>query len=125
MFPVEQTDERRLKGEMAFHKRRGKRDKQGVGCTPQTNKTCDSTTKLLRKNTVTTSEHSKGGVEALLPSAIGLVVFGFAAMAKLGFRGRISVVGIDLGTTNSVVCIQALSSSGMCIEQNQESLFLS
>jgi hypothetical protein len=27
-------------------------------------------------------------------------------------------VGIDLGTTNSVVCIQALSSSGMCIEQN-------
>lgn len=28
-------------------------------------------------------------------------------MAKMGFRGRASVAGIDLGTTNSVICVQA------------------
>jgi molecular chaperone DnaK (HSP70) len=44
---------------------------------------------------------------ALLPSAIGLAVLGFGLMAKMGFRGRASVAGIDLGTTNSVICVQA------------------
>jgi hypothetical protein len=102
---------------MAVDKRRGKRDKQGVGCTSNATKTYNSTRKNLKKNSAATSEHSKSGVEALLPSAICLVVFGFAVMAKLGFRGRISVVGIDLGTTNSVVCIQALSSSGTSVEE--------
>jgi hypothetical protein len=102
---------------MAVDKRRGKRDKHGVCCTSNASKTHDSPRKILKKNITATSEHSKSGVEALLPSAICLVVFGFAVMAKLGFRGRISVVGIDLGTTNSVVCIQALSSSGMSIEE--------
>jgi molecular chaperone DnaK (HSP70) len=29
-------------------------------------------------------------------------------MAKMGFRGRASVAGIDLGTTNSVICVQQL-----------------
>jgi molecular chaperone DnaK len=29
-------------------------------------------------------------------------------MAKMGFRGRASVAGIDLGTTNSVICVQKL-----------------
>lgn len=32
-------------------------------------------------------------------------------MAKMGFRGCVSVAGINLGTTNSVVCVQALSKS--------------
>jgi len=31
----------------------------------------------------------------------------------MGFRGRATVVGIDLGTTNSVVCVQAPSSEGV------------
>ena len=47
------------------------------------------------------------GVMALLPSAIGLAILGFGVMAKMGFRGRASVAGIDLGTTNSVICVQA------------------
>lgn len=32
-------------------------------------------------------------------------------MAKMGFRGRATVAGIDLGTTNSVICVQAPSKS--------------
>jgi hypothetical protein len=56
------------------------------------------------------SEDSKsGGLDALIPSAIGVVVLIFVVMAKMGFRGRATVAGIDLGTTNSVVCVQAPS----------------
>jgi len=86
-------------------KRRGKRDKFGVSC--KQNKSFKASCHK------TSADHAKSGrgIEALLPSAIALVVLGFALMAKLGFRGRISVAGIDLGTTNSVICIQALSSS--------------
>lgn len=96
---------------MKLDKRRGKRDKNGIGCTPYSSKH-DTIRKSLKKAATATTEQSRRGIEALLPSAICLVVLAFALMAKLGFRGRISVVGIDLGTTNSVVCIQALSSSG-------------
>jgi len=42
----------------------------------------------------------------MIPSLIGLVFFGFIIMGKMGFRGRATVAGIDLGTTNSVVCVQ-------------------
>jgi molecular chaperone DnaK (HSP70) len=45
-------------------------------------------------------------MEVLLPSFIGLAILICGVMAKLGFRGRASVCGIDLGTTNSVICIQ-------------------
>lgn len=56
------------------------------------------------------SDDSKsGGLDALIPSAIGVVVLIFVVMAKMGFRGRATVAGIDLGTTNSVVCVQAPS----------------
>ena len=34
-------------------------------------------------------------------------VLAFAVMARMGFRGRADVAGIDLGTTNSVVCVQS------------------
>ena len=47
-----------------------------------------------------------GGVDALLPSLAIIGVLFFAALAKMGFRGRADVAGIDLGTTNSVVCVQ-------------------
>ena len=40
-----------------------------------------------------------------------ILVIGCAYAAIKGWRGRISVAGIDLGTTNSVICIQALSRS--------------
>jgi len=46
-----------------------------------------------------------GGLDALLPSIAGVVVLFFVVLARLGFRGRATFVGIDLGTTNSVVCV--------------------
>mmetsp|Transcript_36678 Transcript_36678/g.88375 ORF Transcript_36678/g.88375 Transcript_36678/m.88375 type:complete len:626 (-) Transcript_36678:59-1936(-) len=55
-------------------------------------------------------EDSKsGGMDSLIPSAIGVVILVFVVMARMGFRGRATVAGIDLGTTNSVVCVQAPS----------------
>lgn len=50
-----------------------------------------------------------GGIEVLLPSFIGIVILGCAIVAKMGWRGRSSVAGIDLGTTNSVICVQQQS----------------
>ena len=57
-----------------------------------------------------------GGIEALVPSLIGLAILGCGLMAKLGFRGRAEVAGIDLGTTNSVICVQAPSKGVGAIE---------
>lgn len=58
-----------------------------------------------------TSKHSddskSGGIDAILPSLAGVIVLGVVIMAQQGFRGRANTVGIDLGTTNSVVCVQA------------------
>lgn len=62
------------------------------------------------------SDHKSGGMEAMIPSAIALAILAFAVMAQLGFRGRPSVAGIDLGTTNSVICVQAPSSGVGVIE---------
>lgn len=47
----------------------------------------------------------------MLPSLIGVTILVFSVMAQRGFRGRASVAGIDLGTTNSVICVQAPSKS--------------
>lgn len=54
------------------------------------------------------SSELASGPEVLLPSFIGLAILVCAVMAKMGFRGRASVAGIDLGTTNSVICVQQL-----------------
>jgi len=85
---------------------------------------------LPQQNTTTTTSHNKrvikkkkkskmaskhgedsksGGLDALIPSAIGVIIFIFVVMARMGFRGRATVAGIDLGTTNSVVCVQSPS----------------
>jgi molecular chaperone DnaK (HSP70) len=53
------------------------------------------------------SSGSTGGPLAILPSLVGLAVLAVAVLAQSGFRGRASMVGIDLGTTNSVVCVQS------------------
>lgn len=58
------------------------------------------------------SDAPSGGIEALLPSFIGLAILVCGVMAKMGFRGRATVAGIDLGTTNSVICVQAPSKTG-------------
>ncbi|KAL7573056.1 hypothetical protein ACA910_018745 [Epithemia clementina (nom. ined.)] len=50
---------------------------------------------------------SSGGIQALFPSLLGVLILAYGVMAKMGFRGRATVAGIDLGTTNSVLCVQA------------------
>lgn len=55
------------------------------------------------------TDTKSGGIEVLFPSLIGIIVLGCAIVAKMGWRGRSSVAGIDLGTTNSVICVQQQS----------------
>lgn len=68
-----------------------------------------------KKRSKMTSKHAddakSGGMDALLPSLVAIIVLAFMIMAKMGFRGRATVAGIDLGTTNSVVCVQQPPSS--------------
>ena len=102
-------------------RRRHKRDRQDVWSkefSTSTTDTIPSPTSLKRivkkkQKSKMASKHSEdsksGGLDALIPSAIGVVVLIFVVMAKMGFRGRATVAGIDLGTTNSVVCVQAPS----------------
>jgi hypothetical protein len=69
-----------------------------------------------KKKSKMTAKHQNdsksGGIDALIPSLIGVVVLGIGIMAKMGFRGRATVAGIDLGTTNSVICVQAQEKGG-------------
>jgi hypothetical protein len=63
-----------------------------------------------KKKSRMTSKHAddtkSGGIDALLPTIACIIVLSVGIMARLGFRGRATVAGIDLGTTNSVICIQ-------------------
>lgn len=106
-------------------RRRSKRDKDGeynkLGNKVECEEASSSTILFLpkekkakkNKRSKALQKHSQdspsGGLEALLPSLIGISILIFAVMAQRGFRGRATVAGIDLGTTNSVLCIQALS----------------
>lgn len=82
----------------------------------QTSKSSSSSPKTKRRSRAKAKHEAdkpSGGVEAILPSLGIVAVLGFAVMAKMGFRGRADVAGIDLGTTNSVVCVQSpLESAG-------------
>ena len=68
-----------------------------------------------KKKSRMTSKHAddtkSGGIDALLPTIACIIILTFVIMARLGFRGRATVAGIDLGTTNSVICVQSQSSS--------------
>ncbi|KAL3896942.1 MAG: hypothetical protein SGARI_007038, partial [Bacillariaceae sp.] len=94
-----------------IRRRRGKREKDGVF--QQATKKKSSPTKSKKKKSKALQKHGKdspsGGLEALIPSLIGLSILVAAVMAQRGFRGRASVAGIDLGTTNSVICVQSPS----------------
>ena len=96
--------------------RRRKRDKEGCYVLSGTPMRSCITTKRPKAQSNSKRKHGKdgpsGGVEALIPSLIGLCILGGALMAKMGFRGRATVAGIDLGTTNSVICVQAPSKGG-------------
>jgi molecular chaperone DnaK (HSP70) len=91
--------------------RRGKRDKEGKyvlkPVSPPKKKKPKKSKALLRHG----KDAPSGGIEALVPSLIGLGILVISVMAQRGFRGRASVAGIDLGTTNSVICVQAPSKS--------------
>ena len=108
-------------------RRRGKRDKDGeftsiVAISSDNDTTTTTTTtksiitakkKKRHSSSKALKKHGKdnpsGGLESLVPSLIGVVVLVVAVMGMRGFRGRASVAGIDLGTTNSVICVQRLS----------------
>jgi len=99
-------------------RRRNKRDRQESWSKhissqePQQYNTETSNKRIIKKKkrSKMTSKHAddanSGGMNALIPSIIGLIILSFMIMAKLGFRGRATTCGIDLGTTNSVVCVQ-------------------
>lgn len=106
------------KAELPGVTRRRKRDKEGcyVLSIRSPSLTLTTTTRRPKNQSKSKQKHGQdgpsGGMEALIPSLIGLCILGGAIMAKMGFRGRASVAGIDLGTTNSVICVQAPSKGG-------------
>jgi molecular chaperone DnaK (HSP70) len=89
--------------------RRSKRDKEALK-TDLLVPTAAALKSKKRNQSISFQRHKNdkpsGGMEVLLPSFIGIAVLICGVMAKLGFRGRASVCGIDLGTTNSVICVQ-------------------
>jgi molecular chaperone DnaK (HSP70) len=100
-------------------RRRFKREKNGDYTMPE-KKNCFIPSSLSKAKQQHHNNHRRqdhgnkgnsggGGLEALIPSFLGVAVLIFAVLAQRGFRGRASVAGIDLGTTNSVICVQALS----------------
>ncbi|KAK1734609.1 heat shock protein 70 family protein [Skeletonema marinoi] len=105
-----------------MRRRRRKTDKQSkwskelakLEASTSTSSTHNKRIVKKKKKTKMTAKHQNdsqsGGMDALIPSLIGVVVLIVVVMAKMGFRGRATVAGIDLGTTNSVVCVQAPSS---------------
>lgn len=93
--------------ELTMRKRRGKREKNGTYVPPPSP---EQIAVKKKRRSLALEKHSSdapsGGLQSLLPSIIGLAVLGIMVMAKMGFRGRATVAGIDLGTTNSVICVQ-------------------
>lgn len=98
------------------NQRRGKRVRQSslpLPCNVTTNvngngmnhlrRVKQSQSKLRMKHK---DDEPSGGIEAIIPSLVILIVLGWGFAAKMGFCGRATVAGIDLGTTNSVVCVR-------------------
>ena len=94
--------------EASMPQRRGKRVKQAA--LPQEivyRKKISKASSSLRKKHEDDSK--SGGIDAILPSLGIVIVLAIALVAKSGWRGRSTVAGIDLGTTNSVICVQQQS----------------
>jgi len=94
-----------------MRKRRSKYDRNALVVAQASKK---KRIKKKKKNPTTDNSSSFDSnkiITTLLPSLIGVIVGLCALAAKLGFRGRATVAGIDLGTTNSVICVQAQASS--------------
>mmetsp|Transcript_52441 Transcript_52441/g.56913 ORF Transcript_52441/g.56913 Transcript_52441/m.56913 type:complete len:583 (+) Transcript_52441:596-2344(+) len=107
--------------ETTRRRRRGKRDRDGEftpivvhsSTTVTTTTTSTTAPKKRRKSSKALKKHGKdnpsGGLESIVPSLIGVILLVIGVACHRGFRGRASVAGIDLGTTNSVICVQRLS----------------
>mmetsp|Transcript_26105 Transcript_26105/g.77253 ORF Transcript_26105/g.77253 Transcript_26105/m.77253 type:complete len:581 (-) Transcript_26105:1626-3368(-) len=108
---------KRKTGMTETRRRRSKRDKQATVAAAISARRMQQEKKIrvARRKSVARKKHESdaksGGVEALIPSLIGMSLLVVVVMAKMGFRGRANVAGIDLGTTNSVVCVQAPAKS--------------
>lgn len=107
------TDAARMKKkeENVVRQRRRKRDRVGaytILAPPGV-----MTTRKPKKKSKSLQKHQgkgvSGGMDALIPSVIGVGILICVIMAHSGFRGRATTAGIDLGTTNSVICVQAPS----------------
>jgi len=101
---------------MSSSPRRGKRVKQAsLRIRIPLDNTNMYTTAISRVSSRLSKKHvgdsKSGGIEAILPSLGIVAVLAFALVAKNGWRGRASVAGIDLGTTNSVICVQQQSTT--------------
>lgn len=105
------SSQRRIDDRVAPQMHRSKRDRNDDWF--QRKSLGETKMKKVKKKSAALRKHGKdtpsGGIEAMFPSLIGVGVLVFALMAQQGFRGRASVAGIDLGTTNSVICVQAPS----------------
>lgn len=73
------------------------------------------TIKKSRANQKHGNDKPSGGYESLIPSLLGVLLLIICTMGKLGFRGRPTLAGIDLGTTNSVICIQTKQPSSLSL----------
>jgi molecular chaperone DnaK (HSP70) len=106
---------KRKEDELPVRQRRHKRDRVGAFTILAPPSTTATTTRTPKKKSASLQKHqgsiSSGGISALIPSLIGVGVLICVILAQNGFRGRATTAGIDLGTTNSVVCVQAPSKS--------------
>ena len=110
-IPTPTSDERSKQADRPVKSprtRRGKRDKDGEYIDPIKKKKKIKKSKALQRHG---KDAPSGGIESMIPSFIGGGILIFSLLAQQGFRGRASVAGIDLGTTNSVICVQAPSKS--------------
>jgi molecular chaperone DnaK (HSP70) len=96
--------------------RRDKREKQASVSAAKAAAAEKTTIKFVSKKKIKSKSFKKyegeqagGGIEALIPSLIGIGLLVVGIVAKMGWRGRANVAGIDLGTTNSVICVQQQS----------------
>ena len=58
-------------------------------------------------------------MQSYIITIVAIVVAVCAALAALGFRGRTTTIGVDLGTTYSVVCIN-INGKVIVVEDNQK-----
>lgn len=113
MCMTEDAKVKRKGDELPVRQRRHKRDRVGAFTMLAPTSTTATTTRTPKKKSASLQKHqgsiASGGMSALIPSLIGVGVLICVILAKNGFRGRATTAGIDLGTTNSVVCVQAPS----------------